>query len=174
MKNFLFLKSFERKQNLDKTIDDVYDLISSDHQNRFNLAKPNSEIFPFVFNVYDYTNEQLLYCQFLQFTPLINKYTFSISDNFIPVLRNINIFYGRNSDTTCEIYNHTYYDGSKLHVYATTYMEAIDLFLTIVNGKHHFMGFNDYNYALFNEKYKSIENISKIVSKKDRILALYN
>lgn len=172
MKNIIFLKSFENKNNFKTLYDQTYEKLDPNSKNNYSLSLPDKNKFSFVFTFYDFEKNKVIYCKFLNHTPFINKYSYCFTDNYIPTMSNLKIFFSRNDEVVSNIYNYSYYDGSRIHIYATNYLESIDILLTIVNGKHYFKGFNDYNFSIFNEKFNKL-NIDKLHNKIDFINNLY-
>ena len=88
MTSYVFLKEFENENQFNLLLDELQKSINVDDQDP-NSIKPNSNIYPFVFDV---LIDNIIYkIQFLKYKKVLNKFTFKILYDFYPKIFNIKL-----------------------------------------------------------------------------------
>jgi len=151
MTSHILLKDFENENRFNLLLDEMEKSLNVDDKSVSNL--PNSEEFSFLFDIL--IDDKVYKVQFLKFTKIINKYTYKILFDFTPTMTNINHIKKYRTIYTPH-YNMSYFDGNYIHIYATTYMESIDLLLLLLTGTHHFQGFVDVDAIEYIKKFNKI------------------
>lgn len=152
MTSYVFLKEFENENQFNLLLDELQKSINVDDQDP-NSIKPNSNIYPFVFDV---LIDNIIYkIQFLKYKKVLNKFTFKILYDFYPKIFNIKLI-----DRFRKIYTPhaemSYFDGNYLHIYASNYLESIDFLYLILTGTHYFKGMIDTDALEYNLVYDTI------------------
>jgi len=152
MTSYVFLKDFENENQFNLLLDELEKSVNVDDKDPESI-KPNAIIFPFVFDVI--VDNNLYKIQFLKYKKVINKFTFKILYDFTPKVFNIKLIRKFRKIYTPHV-EMSYFDGNYLHIYASNYMESIDILYLILTGTHHFKGVIDLDGVEFNLIYDTI------------------
>lgn len=160
MSSYIYLKNFENENQFNLLLDELQKSIDIDNKN--DVSYPNSNIYPFIFDV---LIDNIVYkVQFLKHKKVIDKYTYKILYDYTPNIANIkSIKKFRKMYTPHN--EMSYFDGNYIHVYATNYLESIDFLLLILTGIHHFHGLIDPDGISYESKYNEITFDKNIYNK---------